>query len=110
MTTTEMNTQPRHCRRCHGTGREPAGPAYTAKQEAVLDRLAELGAERKKITDSKAYTQTAGRLQLDKIYREIRKVLPRGERLGIRTLDMIDALGVTSAAFYKRSGPYQADH
>lgn len=106
MTTT---TSTRVCRRCHGSGHDP-GPTYDGGQSSTLDRLSELGAERKKITDVKGYTTTAGRLRLDEVYAEIRALIAAGRRKGIQARDMIDALGITSAAFYNRTGPYQADH
>lgn len=104
MTTTE----PRTCRRCHGSGAEPPGPTYTRQQYKILDRLGELGAEAKVLRETKAYTRTDGRLRLDRIYAEIRSRIPVADKLGIRTLDVVDALGITSAAFYKRTGPYQS--
>lgn len=99
MTTTEIHT--RECRRCHGSGRDPEGPTYTARQEAVLDRLGELGTERAPLVARRAYMRTEGRAQLDKIYTRARALITRGEELEIRQLDMQDALGVSSAAYYK---------
>lgn len=87
---------------------EPPGPVYTEQQEAVLNRLGELGVERREITERKAYTRTEGRLRLDAIYAEIKGRIAAARALGIRTLDVVDALGITSAAFYKRTGPYQS--
>lgn len=106
MTTT--STQTRRCRRCLGSGHDP-GPTYDVGQSAILDRLGELGAERKAITDRKGYSTTPGRLRLDEIYTEIRLLVTEGRSLNIQARDVIDALGITSAAFYNRSGPYQAD-
>ena len=98
MATTETRT--RECRRCHGTGEEPQGPAYTARGEALLDRLERLGAERGELQRSRAYMTTDGRARLNKIYDKIRAEVPKGEKLGVRKVDMQDAVGLSSAAFY----------
>lgn len=97
MTTTEI----RVCRRCHGSGHDPEGPSYNATQEKLLDRLGALGAERAPLVARRAYMRTEGRTQLDKIYTQARELIARGEKLSIRQLDMVDALGVSPAAYYK---------
>jgi hypothetical protein len=99
MTTTEISV--RACRRCHGSGHDPEGPAYNTSQERLLDQLGKLGAERGPLVARRAYMRTDGRAALDKIYVQARKLIERGERAGIRQLDMVDALGVSSAAYYK---------
>lgn len=99
MTTTETHT--RTCRRCHGSGRDPEGPTYDESQEVVLDRLTELGIERAPLVARRAYMRREGRAALDRIYWESRQLISRGEHLEIRQLDMQDALGVSSAAYYK---------
>lgn len=99
MTTTETHT--RTCRRCHGSGRDPEGPAYNARQETVLERLGELGKQREPLVARRAYMRTEGRTQLDKIYSRARALIARGEELGVRAVDLQDALGVTHAAYYK---------
>lgn len=104
MTTTTRTTV---CRRCHGTGDEPEGPGYDGGQEAILDQLAALAPERRKLVATKAYTTTTGRLRLDEIYTEASRLITDGESLGVRAKDMIDALGITSAAFYRKGTPYR---
>lgn len=95
------NTEPRACRRCHGSGHDPEGPTYTTRQEAVLSKLGALGSERAPLVARRAYMTTDGRLRLDKIYTQARDLIEKGEQLKVRKLDMQDALGVSGAAFYK---------
>lgn len=92
--------QPRTCRRCHGSGHEPARPTYNADQEAVLEELVELSALRSATPSRERYT-ASGRAQLDRVYAGIREAIEDGEVLGVRKIDMQVALGVSSAAFYK---------
>jgi hypothetical protein len=96
------------CRRCHGTGDEPEGLGYDGGQESILDALAEIAPERRKLVANKAYTTTVGRLRLDEIYAQARRLVADGEALGVQSKDMIDALGITSAAFYRKGSPYRA--
>jgi hypothetical protein len=95
------------CRRCHGTGDEPEGLGYDGGQESILDALSALAPERRRMVAAKAYTTTYGRLRLDEIYAEARRLIADGEALGVQSKDMIDALGITSAAFYRKSSPYR---
>lgn len=97
MTTTE----PHVCRRCKGSGHEPDRPDYRAPHRRVLDQLAELGAERAPLVATKAYTRTDGRTRYNAIITKARKLIERGEELGVLSPDMMAALGVTSPAYYK---------
>lgn len=99
MTTTETHT--RTCRRCRGTGHDPEGPTYNARQESVLERLAELGAERAPLVAHRAYMRREGRATLDRIYTQARTLIARGGERKVRQVDMQDALGVSEAAYYK---------
>lgn len=94
-------TETHVCRRCRGTGHEPARPNYGVQEQTLLDRLAELGSERAQLQAHRAYMRTEGRLRLDKIYEEVRWLIHQGHDLKIQNLDMQDALGVSPAAFYK---------
>lgn len=97
MTTAE----PLVCHHCKGSGREIDRPHYRAEHHEVLNRLAELGAERAPMVRSKAYTTTAGRTRYNEIITEVRALLARGYELDVWVIDMQHALGVTSPAYYK---------
>lgn len=90
------------CRRCHGTGHEPQPPAPTqqtavsAEQREILDRLAQLGAER---AGANRHT-LSGRRALDDAYREIRVAAAEGDRVGLSRVQMFRAIGVSRTAFY----------
>lgn len=75
-----------------------------ARQQRVLDQLGELGERRAELTARKAYMTTPGRLELDKIYAELRSLIARGGLAGLGNLQMRDQLGVTSTAYYKIKG------
>lgn len=96
-----MTTTGHTCRRCHGSGAEPPGPNYNARQEAVLDRLGELGVERGELQSTRAYMTTEGRAAYNSVLGKIRTDIAKAQRLDIRKIDMQDALGLSSAAFYK---------
>lgn len=91
----------RSCRRCRGTGHEPAGPAYNAEQDAVLDRLAGLSTERAALQARRAYMSSDGRKAYDQVLGNIRAALAAADELGIQALDLQDAMGISSAAYYK---------
>jgi phage baseplate assembly protein W len=95
------STDTRVCRRCHGSGREPARPEYGRREQLLLDKLAELGSERAQLQAHRAYMRTDGRARLSKIYEEVRKLIDRATELKIQSIDMQDALQVSPAAFYK---------
>lgn len=97
MATTETPT----CRRCHGTGHEPAGPTYTEEQERLLDDLYDLGTERAPLVAHRRYMTLTGRQRLNEIYDQARELIARGKALKVRKVDMEDALGVTGTAMYK---------
>ncbi len=63
----------------------------------LIARLVELGQAR-----AIANRHTAvGRKALDKAYAGIRKLAPEGERLGVTRVEMMQAVGVSKAAYYK---------
>lgn len=103
MTTTETHT--RSCRRCHGSGEEPPGPAYTEQEEKLLDQLSALGVQRAELQGRRAYMSTDGRAEYNKVVESIRHLVDIGEALGVRALDLQDAIGVSSAAYYKNFKP-----
>jgi hypothetical protein len=76
-------------------------PEPNARQRAVLSKLAELGAERAELVSRKAYTTTAGRVRLDKIYDQIRQQIERGAELRLLHDEMREQVGVNSTAYYK---------
>lgn len=94
-------TKTRVCRRCRGTGHEPARPQYGEQAQALLDRLAELGSERAELQAHRAYMRSEGRRRYDQVLAEIRSGITAAEQLEIQNLDLQDVLGVSSAAFYK---------
>lgn len=67
----------------------------------MLDQLGELGVERAELRATRAYTQTDGRKRYNAVLAAIRKLDARAETLSIRKLDVMDALGLTSPAYYK---------
>lgn len=71
------------------------------EQAAILEQLAQLSDERADLTRRKAYTTTAGRLRLDEVYAQLRKLIYDGHELGIGHEQMRDWTGVTSTAYYK---------
>lgn len=101
MTTTET----RVCRRCHGSGTEPPRPEYTHREVELLDQLSELGTVRAALQGRRAYMSTEGRAEYNRVADAIRHLVDVGEALGIRSLDLQDAIGVSSAAFYKNFKP-----
>lgn len=75
-----------------------------AEQQAVLDALATLGDERAELTHRKAYTSTSGRLRLDEIYAELRKLIEDGVKVRLGHEQMRERLGVASSAYYRIKG------
>ena len=99
MTTTITNLPT--CRRCHGSGQEPAGPRYSTEQLALLDRLAELGERRSELYRKRAYMSASGRPGYDRVLAEIRQELAGDLATTIRVSDLAQALRVSDAAYYK---------
>lgn len=99
MTTTETRT--RTCRRCHGTGHEPTRPEYGPQEQDLLDRMAELGAERAELQAHRAYMSASGRPRYNLVLANIRELIDQASELKIQSIDMQDALQVSPAAFYK---------
>ena len=99
MTTTETRTGT--CRRCHGSGREPQRHAYPPRQEALLARLEDLGAQRAELYRARAYMSATGRPEYDQVLAQIRKILESEPAATIRVSDLAQALRVSSAAYYK---------
>jgi hypothetical protein len=99
---TKTETQAPTCRRCHGTGHEPGfAVSYNARQMRQLGKLAELGGERAELQRRKAYMRTEGRARYDQVLATIRSTIAAAESLGIQTADVMAALELSSAAFYK---------
>jgi hypothetical protein len=72
-----------------------------ARQQRVLDGLAEHGGRRGELVARKAYTTTAGRIELDRIYAKLRELIERGEQAGLGNVQMRETLGVNSSAYFK---------
>lgn len=68
----------------------------SAAQRKVIERLVTLGQAR---AGANRHT-AAGRKALDKTYADIRAAAERGEALGLKRVQMIEAVGVSKAAFY----------
>lgn len=98
--TTKTEAPP--CRRCHGSGHEPGyAVSYSAQQMRHLGKLAELGGERADLQRRKAYMRTEGRARYDQVLATIRSAVSAAGSLGIQTADVMAALELSSAAFYK---------
>jgi hypothetical protein len=105
MTRTGTLTEAPVCRRCHGSGHEPAGPDYNIQQRGLIDTLRELGDERAALQRRRAYMTTNGRKRYNEVLTQIRSTVAAAGELGIRNQDMEDALGLSSTALFNiRSG------
>lgn len=103
MTTTEIRPATEvKCRRCHGTGLEPmpelpAREFDSEEQRQLLERMVELGKRR---AGANRHT-LVGRQTLDDVYQEVRVQAAEAERIGVTRVHMMEAFGVSKAAFYK---------
>lgn len=103
MTTTETRPDTEvKCRRCHGTGLEPMPKAPvrefdSEEQRQLLERMVELG----KLRAGANRHTLVGRQTLDEVYQEVRVQAAEAERIGVTRVHMMEAFGVSKAAFYK---------